>query len=174
MNLRPSRRRRLAPLAAATALVLCLYPLWAKKQAEDRAIADRPVPQPLPHEPEAPQLPAADPSDGTALADVAPETDDVVDELTPEQQLQIAAGADYIDSIRRIPGAAPLVDEIIDYLKEDGEPDDFSLSDLPVDDSGMISLDGVASEKMIKNPAIRAKWDQLMALIASHPPSARN
>lgn len=148
-----------------SALVLCLYPLRARKQAAERQAA---------------QL-AVRPTDGDAMApeemplpeefdfadDMPAESDEVIEELTPDQA-QMAAGVAYLDGIRRIPGAAPLLDEIISHLKDGGQ--DLSLNDLPVDDEGMIALDDPMTETLIKNPEIKAKWDQLMALIAANPP----
>lgn len=157
--------RQIAPLIAVSALVLCLYPLRAKKQAEEQQAA-RELVRPTDGDavsPEAMPLP-----EGLASEEMPPESDEVIEETTPEQQAQEAAGAEYLDGIRQIPGAAPLLDDVIAYLKGDGA--DLSLDDLPVDEEGMIALDDPLTEKLIQNPAIKAKWDQLMALIAANPP----
>lgn len=157
--------RQIAPLIAVSALVLCLLPLRAKKEAEERQAAQQLV---RPTDGDAPSPEAMPLPEGLATDDAPVESDEVIDELSPEQQAQMAAGVEYLDGIRRIPGAAPLLDDVIAYLKDDG--DDLSLDDLPVDDEGMIALDDPLTEKLIKNPAIKAKWDQLMALIAANPP----
>jgi hypothetical protein len=157
--------RQIAPLIAVSALVLCLYPLRAKKEAENRQLAQELV-RPTDGDamaPEAMPLPEEIPDEDFT------ESDDVLEEMTPDQQAQLAAGAEYLDGIRRIPGASPLLDDILDYLRNDGG-EDLALSDLPVDDEGMIALDDPMTEKLIKNPEIKAKWDRLMALIAQNPP----
>ncbi len=149
-----------------SALVLCLYPLRARKQAEARQAAQQVV-RPANGDAVAPEdmpLPEA-----VGFADELPaESDEVIEELSPDRQAQMAAGVEYLDGIRRIPGAAPLLDEIISHLKDGGQ--DLSPIDLPVDDEGMIALDDPMTETLIKSPEIKAKWDQLVALIAANPP----
>lgn len=153
------KARQIAPLVAASALVLCLYSLRAKQEAEERQAA-RPI--------------SAETGDGVAHdampypeemagleEDMIQEGDVVLDETIAEEA-QMAATLEYLDAIRRIPGAAPLLDDVIEYLdKGDG---------LPVDDDGMITLDDPMNEKLIKNPEVKAKWEKLMALIAQNPP----
>lgn len=168
--MRPSLRQ-IAPLIAVSALVLYLYPLRAKKVAEEQLAAQK-----LVHPTNSDALPPEDmplPEElgaGDEVNDDTGESDDVLEELSPDQQAQMAAGVEYLDEIRRIPGAAPLLNDIMDYLQNDSG-EDLAVSDLPVDDDGIIALDDPMSEKVIKDPAIKAKWDELMALIAANPPS---
>jgi hypothetical protein len=105
--------------------------------------------------------------DVPATVEEAPPTPDVAD-LDPDEAAddpETAAGLAELERLREIPGAAALVDDIIDYL-ENGDPNDFSLANLPVDERGFATVDDHYLEKMIKDPVIREKWKKLMELEA--------
>lgn len=169
-----------AVIACALAALLALHFWGPKPEAvgahsvpESAAAADD-TDEPLTLPP--PVATAATSSDGAADAGDAMETADnelateppVRDEPSPAQieAKEIASGLDYLDSIRKIPGAAPLVDDIVAYLKAD-DGASFSVEGLDSGAGGLAVVDADANRKMIKDPVIREKWEQLMKLIAA-------
>ena len=86
------------------------------------------------------------------------------DDEAQEQDAQ--AGLAYLNRIRAIPGAAPLLDDIVAYLKQD-DGSDFSLDGLATDANGLAIVDQSSNRQMIKNPEILAKWEKLMKLMAA-------
>ena len=151
------RRSTLLVVAAgALAVAGALAPRWAHRHAAAPAVetVDQPalITQAAPSE-KAPAQPAAAPA--TALP-----------AMPPGEADRIAAGLAYLDQIRAIPGAAPLLDDVVEALKH-GDPSDFSLANLPVDQNGFAHLNEHSSEVMIKDPELRKKWDKLMDLIAA-------
>lgn len=85
-------------------------------------------------------------------------------DLEAAAQLQLG----QLDRIRKIPGAAPLLDEVIAALKEDDQETN-SLDHIETDEHGLAEISDEAIEQMISDPALRAKWDQLMTMVAEHP-----
>lgn len=73
-----------------------------------------------------------------------------------------------LEQLRRLPEAAPLVDEIIEFLKNDNT-EAFSLDNIPADKNGLSVVDEHTLERMVGDEEIRAKWTKLMALVAEHP-----
>ena len=70
-------------------------------------------------------------------------------------------------AIRAVPGAAPLVDDIVEYIRR-SPPGTVSLARLPRAPNGLAVLDARASDAMIPDPEIRRKWDELARLLRSH------
>jgi hypothetical protein len=87
-------------------------------------------------------------------------------DLPPPGAEQPLAALAELERIRAIPGAAPLLDDILAYMRT-VDPDDVSVANLPVDEHGFAHADDHLSEQMIRDPEIRAKWDKLMALITA-------
>ncbi len=87
--------------------------------------------------------------------------------LDEVQDQEVQAGMAYLDSIRQIPDAAPLLDDIVAYLKQD-DGHSFSLEGLKTDANGLAIVDHTANSQMIKDPEILAKWEKLMKLIAAN------
>ena len=92
-------------------------------------------------------------------------------EVADEQAL-VDYNLKAIEQLRRIPEAAPLVDEIIEFLKSD-HADEVSLNNIPADRNGLSVLDEHTMDRMVSNESIRAKWTKLMALVAEHPEALR-
>jgi hypothetical protein len=124
----------------------------AAKIAHDRAMAAKASPQ---GSDDAITLESAHPR-------VAPAAAAVDDESFARLELE------QLDRLRKIPGAAPLLDDILAYLKND--PDDsVSLDNLPTDEHGLAEIDDEAIERLIPDAELRAKWEKLAELIAAHP-----
>ena len=70
----------------------------------------------------------------------------------------------WIDHVRKIPGAAELLDEILSSLKVKGDSV-VSLENIPRDATGSFALNDDLYKSMISDPVIRKKWLQLMGLI---------
>jgi hypothetical protein len=78
-------------------------------------------------------------------------------------ELQLA----QLERMRAIPGAAPLLDDVMEALREDGD-DAIGLDNIPVNEHGLAELDDEAIERMVPDPEIRAKWEKLMSLVANY------
>lgn len=130
---------------------------------------------------------ALDPA-ATGAADDAPPDDMVLEGLSAERQVLEGegpvgesivrepidpaasaaaeqAGVAYLEEIRQLPEAAPLLDDILTFLREDGG-DTIGLENLEVDENGAALLDEDYTRSLIKDPEIRAKWDKLTKIIA--------
>ncbi len=88
-----------------------------------------------------------------------------LEKIVPDAETQ--AGLAYVESLRQIPDAAPLIDDIVEYMKED-DGAEFSLDQLDYDENGLAVIDANTNKKMIKDPEILAKWQKLMQLIAAN------
>lgn len=88
-----------------------------------------------------------------------------LEQVVPDSETQ--AGLAYVESLRQIPDAAPLIDDIVEYMKQD-EGAEFSLDQLDHDENGLAVIDASTNKKMIKDPEILAKWEKLMKLIAAN------
>lgn len=118
---------------------------------------------------DAPTAPDAPEQADEDLAMTDPETGlnlESADETAIGPNAEVEAGLAYLDEIRTIPGASPLLDDILQYLQTQESPDQFGVENLPVDEHGLALLDEGTTEKMIKDPQIRQKWDKLTELIA--------
>ena len=73
----------------------------------------------------------------------------------------------WIDGIRKIPGAAELLDEILDYIKKSNDSS-FSFENIPRGATGSFVLNDALYETMISDPVIRQKWLRLMKLIVEN------
>jgi hypothetical protein len=83
------------------------------------------------------------------------------------EEEQAAPHRARIEAMRKVPGAAPLVDDIlasIDRELAEGR-EVFSDEDLPVDETGIPYLDEGGAARMIRNPEIREKMAKLNALL---------
>jgi hypothetical protein len=83
------------------------------------------------------------------------------------EEQQAAPYKARLEMLRKIPGAAPLVDDILASMdREMAEGREvFSDDDLPVDETGIPYLDEGGADRMIRNPEIRAKMAKLNAII---------
>lgn len=112
--------------------------------------------------------PLADPTAGAGagVLDPAPREPLAQEPIDPTASADAEqAGLAYLDEIRALPEAGPLLDEILASLRsEDGET--FGLENLEVDENGNALLDEDYTRAMIKDPEIRAKWDKLSKIIA--------
>jgi hypothetical protein len=89
------------------------------------------------------------------------------DAMRESEAMFLSAAQEQLEEMRQVPGAAPLVDDIINYLKND-RTGDFSFDELPVDDEGMIELTEETMDHVIKNEEVRAKWKKLMKLLGDY------
>jgi len=104
----------------------------------------------------------------------------VTEEVTSEEKDQITAldpqsveavaeqGLATLERIRSVPGAAPLVDEIVGFLQANPY-NEFSLDNLPTNEEGLVEVNEDTIRHMIRNDDIRAKWQKLMGLVAQYP-----
>lgn len=95
------------------------------------------------------------------------------EETTPrvhplDDRATVQAGLKALDRIRNIPGAAPLLEEVLEFIRNNPGKG-VSLSQIPVDEDGLVPLDGSATDHMIRNEKIREKWKALHQLIARYP-----
>ena len=77
-------------------------------------------------------------------------------------------GLATLERIRTVPGAAPLVDEIVEFLQSNPY-DEFSLDNLGADENGLVEVNEETMRRMIRNDDIREKWEKLMKLVAKYP-----
>ena len=75
--------------------------------------------------------------------------------------------ATLIAAWRSLPGAAPLVDDIVAYLQND-HWDEFSVDNIPTRSDGSLDLSNDPYQAMIRDPNIRAKWQQLVAIVKTN------
>lgn len=96
---------------------------------------------------------------------LADDSEPTVQPLSDESQEAFAEmNLQQLERIREIPGAAPLLDDILEYLKMDIQ-ETVSLDNIPADEHGLAVLDDEAIELMIPDAALRAKWEKLMAMV---------
>jgi hypothetical protein len=112
-------------------------------------------------------VPAAPVDIDTAQTAPQPESPSVAPLSRDDQDALDEVNLEQLERMRSIPGAAPLVDEIVEYLKQD-EADTVSLDNIPADENGLAELDDEAIEHLIADPGLRAKWDKLMDLVAAN------
>ena len=89
-----------------------------------------------------------------------------------DEQALVKHNIKFLENLRRIPDAGPLVDEIVEYLKNDSN-EEFSVNNIPADKNGLSVVDEHTTEHMVGNQAMREKWTKLMELVAAHPEALR-
>lgn len=125
----------------------------AAKVVLPRAVAmDEPAVPQMAVQAEAEKLPEAEPP---------PTREEISQEFVDANLLEL-------ERMKEIPGAAPLIEEIVEFLKNDSA-DAFSLDNIPTNERGLAELDDEALAHLLPNPELRAKWDKLMALVAAQP-----
>jgi hypothetical protein len=77
----------------------------------------------------------------------------------------IAAQLEGLERIRNLPGAAPLLDEVIAYIQREG----IHVENLPTDENGVATLDENSLSYLIPDEQVRESWMKLTAIIASRP-----
>jgi hypothetical protein len=83
------------------------------------------------------------------------------------EEEQVAVFKLRIEEMKRVPGAAALVDDIMAGIEReiaDGR-EVFSDEDLPVDETGLPYLDEGGAARMIRNDELRVKMEKLNALL---------
>ena len=132
-------------------------------QVESTANNSRSSPQALSARSVASAQLASKPAERLAMPNARGEPISVEDE-----EAKVAAGLATLERLRKLPEAAPLVDEIVAFIKND-RYNEFSIENIPTDKNGLATLDEHTTEHMIRNEEIRQKWDRLMKIVAEHP-----
>jgi|GEM_PF-3026775 len=112
-----------------------------------------------------PREPAGKPLEGSAARPEASLTEEQKKAAFEEEQA--APYKARLQAMRKVPGAAPLVDDILESIDRelaDGR-EVFSDEDLPVDETGIPYLDEGGAARMIRSPEIREKMAKLNALL---------